>query len=185
MKLLMHTCCAPCSIMCINTLRQEGIEPTLYWYNPNIHPFTEYESRKNTLIDYSKAINAKLYIEEEYGLRRFTEEVFADLENRCGKCYKMRLEKTAEFAALNGYDAITTTLFVSPYQNHDLIAKIGQDICQNYGIDFKRYDFSPYFREGQQVARQSDMYMQKYCGCIFSEEERFLSKINKNESKWI
>ena len=176
MKLLLHTCCAPCSIMCIETLRQEGIDPVLFWYNPNIHPFKEYKMRKNTLVEYAATIKAKLIINNEYGLRRFIEAIFPDFDNRCGYCYRVRFEETAKFAAENGFDAFTSTLFVSPYQNHELLKLTAEAVAEKYGVKFLYRDFRPGFREGQNKARQKGLYMQKYCGCIFSEEERYLKK---------
>lgn len=173
MKLLMHTCCAPCSIMCIDTLRKEGIEPVLFWYNPNIHPMKEYKMRKNTLVDYSKSIGAKLIIENEYGLRRFIEGTYPDFDNRCGFCYELRLDRTAQVAKENGFDAFTSTLFVSPYQNHDLLIKTAESVAEKYGVEFLYRDFRAYFKEGQEKARELELYMQKHCGCIFSEEDRY------------
>ena len=173
MKLLMHTCCAPCSIMCIDTLRQEHKEPVLYWYNPNIHPCREYKMRKNTLAEYAASVGARLITENEYGLRRFIEGVYPDFDNRCGFCYCLRFEQTARFAAENGYDAFTSTLFVSPYQNHELLKLTAEAAAEKYGVEFLYRDFRPYFREGQDKARELGLYMQKHCGCIFSEEERY------------
>ncbi len=178
MKLLMHTCCAPCSIMCIETLRQEGIDPVLYWYNPNIHPMKEYKMRKNTLVEYAKMVNAKLILENEYGLRKFIEGVFPDFDNRCGFCYKIRFEQTVKFAAENGFEAFTSTLFVSPYQNHDLLIKTAKEAAEKYGVQFLYRDFRSSFKEGQDKARELELYMQKHCGCIFSEEDRY-SKAKK------
>ena len=176
MKLLMHTCCAPCSVYCIKSLREEGIEPTLFWYNPNIHPVMEYVARRDTLIKYSEMIDAKLILKEEYGLREFCKNVCNDVENRCvNYCYRVRLEETAKYAKENGFDAITTTLFVSPYQKHDDIKKICKEIASKYGLEFVYRDFRVGFREGQNEARQLGLYMQKYCGCIYSEESRYFN----------
>ena len=95
MKLLMHTCCAPCSVYCIDTLRAEGIEPTLYWYNPNIHPYMEYKARRDCLKEYAKSIDIKAIFEEEYGLDAFCKEAVKDLNNRCiNYCYPVRLKKS-------------------------------------------------------------------------------------------
>ena len=173
MKLLMHTCCAPCSIMCIETLGAENIKPTLYWYNPNIHPVKEYRMRKNTLTDYAKTVEVKVIYEHEYGLRRFIEGVYPNFDDRCGFCYRERLFKTAEFARDNGFDAFTSTLFVSPYQNHEFMKELATEAAEIYGVEFLYRDFRPYFKEGQEKARELGLYMQKYCGCIFSEEDRY------------
>ena len=183
MKLLMHTCCAPCSVMCIADLRARGIEPTLYWYNPNIHPYTEYRERRNTLEKYAKDVGAELIVEDEYGLRKFIDEIYPEYDSRCGKCYKLRLEQTAKYAAENGFDTVTTTLFVSPYQNHELITKVGTEECEKYKVAFSEQDFRPFFRQGQQIARENGLYMQKYCGCIFSEEDRYRKKSKKKEEQ--
>ena len=171
MKLLLHTCCAPCSIYCIETLQKENIIPDLYWYNPNIHPYTEYKARKNALVGYANQIDVKLIIENTYGLRDFIKNVISNLDNRCEYCYRERLEKTAIYAKENGYTAFTTTLLISPYQNHELLKQIGAELAQKYGIEFLYRDFRLGFRKGQSEARELKIYMQKYCGCIFSEEE--------------
>lgn len=170
MKLLMHTCCAPCSVYCIEHLRKEGIEPTLYWYNPNIHPYIEYKTRRDTLKEYSKSINVKAIFQEEYGLDAFCKNVINDLNNRCSNyCYRVRLEQTAKYAKENGYDAITTTLFVSPYQKHEILKEMMQEVADKYDLEFVYRDFRIGFREGQAKARELGLYMQRYCGCIFSE----------------
>ncbi|MDO5559460.1 MAG: epoxyqueuosine reductase QueH [Oscillospiraceae bacterium] len=181
-KLLLHICCAPCSVYCIASLRNEGIEPVGFWYNPNIHPVTEYKKRKNTLVDYAKAIDLKLVIQNEYGLREFIKGVYPDFDNRCGYCYRVRMDAAAKYAAENGFECFTTTLLVSPYQNHELIRKTGEMCALKYGIKFVYYDFSTGFREGQDKARELGMYMQKYCGCIFSEEDRYTKKKKKQKA---
>ena len=102
MKLLLHTCCAPCSLYCIDNLKNENIEPTVYWYNPNIHPYQEYRQRRDCLKEYVKSINVEAVFEEDYGLRAFCKNVINDLQNRCiNYCYKVRLEKTAKYAKDN------------------------------------------------------------------------------------
>lgn len=173
MKLLMHTCCAPCSVYCIDSLRKEGIEPTLYWYNPNIHPYMEYKARRDCLKDYANSINIQAIFEEEYGLDEFCKNVVNDLENRCiNYCYIKRLEKTVKYAKENGYDAFTTTLLVSIYQKHDEIIKICKMLSEKYNIEFVYRDFRVGFREGQAKARELGMYMQKYCRlCFFRGDE--------------
>lgn len=177
MKLLMHTCCAPCSVYCIDALRKEGIEPTLYWYNPNIHPYIEYKTRKETLEKYSKIANVNVIFEEEYGLDEFCQNVCNNLEKRCEMyCYPKRLIQTAKYAKENGYDAITTTLLVSPYQKHDIIKKQAEIIAKKYGVEFIYKDFRVGYKVGQAKARELGLYMQKYCGCIYSEEERYLNE---------
>lgn len=183
MKLLMHTCCAPCSVYCIDSLRKEGIEPTLYWYNPNIHPYMEYKARRDCLKEYANQINVQVIFEEEYGLDEFCKEAVKDLNKRCiDYCYPVRLKRTFEYAKENGYDTVTTTLLYSIYQKHDFIKKYMEELSREYGINFLYRDFREGFWEGHQKAHDLNLYMQKYCGCIFSEEDRYLKK---KESKLI
>lgn len=185
MKLLLHTCCAPCSVYCIEELRTEKIEPTVYWYNPNIHPYKEYEARRECLKEYTKLINIQAIFEEEYGLKEFCKNTISDLGNRCSNyCYRVRLEQTAKYAKENGYDSFSTTLLVSPYQKHEILKQIGEEIAKKYGIDFVYRDFRIGFREGQNKARELGLYMQKYCGCIFSEEDRYSKQIKKDKESF-
>ena len=172
MKLLLHTCCAPCSVYCIKTLRAEGIEPTLYWYNPNIHPYAEYKARRDCLKEYSKLIQIQLEIDDVYGLDEFCRNVTNKLTTRCEEyCYPLRLRHTFDYAKAHGYDAISTTLLYSIYQRHDFIAHYMSELAAEYGIEFVYRDFREGWREGQDEARRVGLYMQKYCGCVFSEEE--------------
>jgi predicted adenine nucleotide alpha hydrolase (AANH) superfamily ATPase len=160
----------------------DGIQPDLFWYNPNIHPFTEYRQRRDTLSAFAAGEKLTLDCIDEYGLRSFIRGVYPNLENgpasdrgRCAFCYRIRIEKTAETAAAKKYDAFSTTLLISPYQDHDLITHIAEEAAAKYGVSFLYRDFRPHFREGQAKAREMSLYMQKYCGCIFSEEERYCS----------
>lgn len=173
---LLHICCAPCSVMCIETLRNEGVEASGLWYNPNIHPFTEYKARRNTLIEYSKKISLPLDVIDDYGLREFIDLIYPDFDNRCRKCYETRLDKTAQLAKEKGFDSFTSTLFVSPYQDHEMMKEVANEAAEKHKVKFLYRDFRPYFREGQAKAREMEFYMQKYCGCIFSEEDRYRKK---------
>ena len=106
-----------------------------------------------------------------------------DMENRCSLCYKIRLIKTANRAIQEGFDAFTTTLLVSPYQKHELIREIGVRIGKDLSINFVYLDFRPGFYEGKNEAKKLDLYSQKYCGCIFSEKERYLKKDKVESAK--
>lgn len=183
-KVLLHCCCAPCSVSCIEPLRNEGLEPIAFWYNPNIHPFKEYEARRDCLIDYSKEIAMKLIVSENYGLREFVKKVADDIDHRCVYCYEHRLEETAKYAAEHGFTHFTTTLLASIYQDHDAITKAGEHFAEKYGVEFLYRDFRSNFREGNQKARDLGLYMQKYCGCVFSEEDRYIKQINRDKEKF-
>ena len=126
MNTLLHICCAPCANQCIEVLRADHIEVTGFWYNPNIHPFTEYRARRNCLRDYAQAIDLPLLERDDYGLRPFVRQVAEDIDHRCEKCYEMRLFETARQAKAGGFDSFTSSLFISPYQNHALMQQTAQ-----------------------------------------------------------
>ena len=174
MKLLMHTCCAPCSVYPIDEQKKKKIEPVLYWYNPNIHPYIEYKQRRDCLKEYAEKINIEAIFEDEYGLDEFCRNVSNNLNSRCvDYCYPVRMRKTFEYAKENGFDTVTTTLLYSIYQKHDYIKKLCEDLSREFEIDFLYRDFRYGFWEGHNRAKEEELYMQKYCGCIFSEEDRY------------
>ncbi|GHU49153.1 hypothetical protein FACS1894200_07480 [Spirochaetia bacterium] len=182
-ELLLHACCGPCALHCLSSLYREDIRPDLYWYNPNIHPFTEYRARRDTLTQLAQEEQLALHTLDEYGLRLFINALSADAQGptfdqarRCPACYAMRLIKTAAYAAEQGYRSFSTTLLASPYQKHERIVSIGRESAARYGLEFFYRDWRPHFHDGQRSARERGYYMQKYCGCIFSEEERYTKK---------
>ncbi len=185
-KLLLHTCCAPCSVYCIKKLREENIEPTLFWYNPNIHPYAEYKARRDCLKSYAKEKNVELILEDQYGLDEFLCSVLKDanddnlteiLLNRCQNyCYPKRLRKVFEYAKEHDFDTVSTTLLYSIYQKHDIIKDLMEQLSKEFGVAFLYRDFREGWKEGQGEARAAGLYMQKYCGCVFSEEESMVGR---------
>lgn len=165
--------------MCVDHCRKEAIDVVGFWYNPNIHPATEYLIRFQTLKDYAASIALPLIVENDYGLRRFLKTVAEDPDDRCRHCYRDRLEVTAKKAKAEGFDAFSSTLFISPYQSHDLLKEIAFQVSVDVGIPFHYVDFRPFFREGQQRAKDCGLYLQKYCGCVYSEAERYQKKLNQ------
>ena len=156
----------------------------MYWFNPNIHPYMEYKARRDCLKEYTKSINVNAIFEENYGLRDFCKNVADSIETRCKEyCYPVRLEQTAKYAKENGYTHFSTTLLVSPYQNHEALIEVAKQMEKKYGVEFLYRDFRVGFREGQAKARELGLYMQKYCGCIFSEEDRYQKKIEKDKTR--
>ena len=181
MNLLFHCCCAPCAAAPVENLCAEGITPTLFWYNPNIHPSAEYQSRCDALRAFAELKNLPLEMADEYGLYPFMREIGGETEGekRCDICYRMRLERTAARAAEMGFAAFGATLLISPYQRHDSIRRIGGEVAMRHGVEFLYRDFRPLFRESQSQARALGLYMQKYCGCVFSEADRYAQKAGK------
>ena len=184
MKVLLHCCCAPCSLSCIDPLLAEGAELSLYWYNPNIHPYKEYEARRDCLLSFAKEINMPIFVEENYGLRQFVQKVADNIDGRCVYCYEHRLEQTAKFAKENGFRYFTTTLLASLYQDHDAIKAAGERYAQKYGVEFLYRDFRSGFRQGNAAAHEKGFYMQKYCGCVFSEEDRYKKQIERDKKRF-
>ena len=138
---LMHICCAPCANQPIALLRSEGISVAGFWFNPNIHPYTEYQARKHTLEEYAKEIQLKLVIGGTYDLRSFITHVVDNIDGRCAYCYWVRMDETARYAAEHGYDSFTTSLLISPYQNHEAIRATAQAMGEKYGVEFPMIRF--------------------------------------------
>ncbi|HNX00195.1 MAG TPA: epoxyqueuosine reductase QueH [Candidatus Cloacimonadota bacterium] len=177
MKLLIHTCCAPCLGAPLKHLREEtDFELTGFWFNPNIHPFQEYKRRLDTLRDYTEKQNLPMIYDDYYGLVEFTRGVSGKEDDRCGYCYETRLVKAAATAQANGFDAFTSTLLYSRYQKHDLIHEIGERIAREFDIQFYYADWRKYWQEGIEISKAAEMYRQQYCGCIYSEADRYMPK---------
>lgn len=179
MKLLLHVCCAPCSTYTVSHLRSQNIDVSGYFYNPNIHPYREFRKRLATLRDFSTEQKFELEAESEYGLTEYLQKVVFHEKERCMICYEMRLEKTAKQAVKSGADAFSSTLLYSRYQKHEAIVKIGKKMAEEYGIAFYYDDFREGWQEGIDRAIAMDLYRQPYCGCIYSEQERYDKKLQK------
>ena len=173
MKLLMHICCGPCTIYPLKELRTHGHDVTGLFYNPNIHPYMEYSRRKQTLQDYAEKIFLNVIWPEGYLLEEFLRQVASRPEDRCFYCLTDRMKYAAEQAKKENFDAFTSTLLYSRYQKHDLIKEIGETLSRQLGIQFFYQDFRSGWNEGVKISRELGMYRQPYCGCIYSEKERF------------
>jgi len=186
MKLLLHMCCGPCSCYPVKKLREEGIEPTGYFFNPNIHPYQEWKHRLDTAKEFAEKVGMEIRTDEEYGLRSFLKKALpaeSVPNGRCTMCYTWRLEQTAKYAKENGYDAFTSTLFYSIYQQHELMKQTCEHFAKVYGVDFYYEDFRPGWQEGIDISLELGLYRQPYCGCIFSEQERYDKKLQKEIRK--
>ncbi len=170
MKLLLHMCCAPCSVYPISVIKDENIDFEGIFYNPNIHPQEEFDLRKENVGILSGALDFPVTYFDDF-MQQDWEKFKGNDEERCFFCYSIRLHKVASYAAENEFDSFTTTLLVSPYQKHDIIKELGEKAAQKYGIGFYYKDFRTGFRQGQQQAKELGLYRQKFCGCIVSYEE--------------
>ncbi len=173
MKVLMHTCCAPCSIYPLRHLRDEGLMVMGYFYRHNIHPYTECLRRQETLEVFAEQKKLKLIIQEGYDLEGFVRNVVYRENERCHHCYFDRLRSAALVARKGKFDAFTSTLLYSKFQNHEMIRDIGTAVGQETGVPFYYQDFRTGWKEGVRVSKREGMYRQTYCGCIYSEKERF------------
>ena len=164
-------------------LKECGFSVTGYFYNPNIHPSAEYKARRDALITYAGATGLEYIISERYDIENFFRATAGDEEfpRRCSHCYSLRLKEAAHFAKENEFKYFTTTLLISPYQQHDEIKKIGERIGQDIGVNFYYEDFRPGFRASHQMTEALNLYHQKYCGCVFSERERYAKPAKKSQ----
>ncbi|MDK9719518.1 MAG: epoxyqueuosine reductase QueH, partial [Trichlorobacter sp.] len=173
MRVLLHACCGPCALYPLATLRSEGIEVTGFFYNHNIHPYQEFARRRDTAQQMAALEGMPLIVRDEYRLEEFLANVAAAPDERCGYCYASRLDAVAAAALDGGFDAFTSSLFYSRYQNHDLMRQKAEDASQKHGILFLYRDFRPGWQEGIRRSKQLELYRQQYCGCIYSEKERY------------
>lgn len=172
-RVLLHICCAPCATYTAQHLAELGATVTGYWYNPNIHPYSEHELRREALLRYADEIALPVLWEPGYEMPAFLQAVCGreDQRTRCGICYRVRLGRAAQQAAELGFDAFTTTLLISPYQDLDGIGRVGCEMGAAYGVSFHFQDLRQGFAEHYRLARQHDLYQQRYCGCVYSEWE--------------
>lgn len=180
MKLLLHICCGPCATFPANALREAGHTLHGFFYNPNIHPLAEHRLRLDSVRKLVNQTGIPATLHGEYDIEKYFRRVVFRESDRCAACYHLRLEEAARVAAFQEFDAFTTTLLVSPYQKHDLIRDIGRSVGMEHGIEFYYEDFRPGWRQTRQMSREMDLYRQKYCGCIYSEKERFAARDAKN-----
>ena len=181
--LLLHACCAPCSSAVLEVL-SEHFDITIFFYNPNISPKSEFDYRLDELYRLLGEMNlsqikivAPDYDENEFFEIAKGNESLPEGGARCKDCYRLRLEKTAEYAKRDGFDYFTTTLSVSPYKNAQALNEIGSELSEKYGVKYLLSDFKKNdgYKRSCQLSREFNLYRQNYCGCIFSKmqaEER-------------
>ncbi len=173
--ILLHICCAPCATYPVEHLRDAGMAVRGFWSNPNVHPWQEHEARRLSLVRYSDAVRLPMEWEPGYQMAEFLRQV-AGREargERCRVCYRMRLQAAAACASQLGVPAFTTTLLVSPYQDQSLIREAGEEAAAEYGVHFHFENFRRGWSIRSQRVREYDLYRQQYCGCIYSEFERY------------
>ncbi len=176
MKIFFHICCAPCALFPYYRLHEEGMTPTGFFYNPNIHPYTEYKKRLDTVREFSLREGLEVLYRDGYDLDEFLTRVAGTGARRCEHCYRMRLDAAGAAATDKGFRVFTSSLLYSKHQKHDLIAAVGREMGVEHGVEFFYEDFRRGWREGIVESKAMGLYRQQYCGCIYSERERYAGK---------
>ncbi|MEO2069080.1 MAG: epoxyqueuosine reductase QueH [Desulfurobacteriaceae bacterium] len=185
MRVLLHICCAPCACYPLKVLKGKGYEVVGLWYNPNIHPTTEFAKRMLAVKELEKIEKIKVIYFENYNLEEWLRNVSFREERpvRCQVCYSMRLEMAASVAKKGKFDFFTSTLFYSKYQKRELMLPLAENAAKKFGVRFLDIDFRKGWKEGIEISKEYKLYRQQYCGCIYSEKERY-TKNNKVEPEW-
>ncbi|MCX7913880.1 MAG: epoxyqueuosine reductase QueH [Thermodesulfovibrionales bacterium] len=178
-ELLMHTCCSNCTIYPYLFFKDRGIDVKCFWYNPNIHPYVEYKQRLDSMKSLESLWSLNIEYIDHYGLIEFIRNTTYNGVDRCEYCYRIRLQETAKKASELSIEAFTTSLLVSPFQKFDMIIDIGKEIENKYSVVFYFEDLRKGFDKGQKISKELGLYQQRYCGCIYSEMERFKKKSHK------
>ena len=183
MRILLHVCCGPCTIYPLQILRDQGHAVEGLFYNPNIHPFQEFKRRINALREFSEIEQFPIDIDPNYGLREYLRRVVFHEQSRCSVCYEMRLEHSAAKAGKEGFDAFSSTLLYSRYQNHEQIREKGSLLAKKYETVFYYEDFRSGWQFGIDRSKDMGLYRQPYCGCIYSEQERYDKLFKKRNNR--
>ncbi len=173
MKILLHICCAPCAIYPVESLRAKGFDVMGFFYRNNIHPYTECLRREEALKNYADNGKFDVIYQEGYDLEGFIQNVVYRENQRCIYCYHDRLESTAKIAKRGKFDYFSTTLLYSKFQNHGIVKSIGESIAKSTGVPFYYHDFRVGWKAGIEASKRLKLYRQPYCGCIYSEKERY------------
>lgn len=176
MKLLLHICCGPCATYPIPWLKEQGYQVHGYFYNPNIHPYTEYQKRLEALKEYARQEDVKIIYDQDYDPREYFQNIAYREAQRCFLCYQLRLSRAAQVARKGKFQGFTTTLLVSPFQKHQLIREVGEAVGERYGVPFVYFDFREGFKQTVTRSKAMGLYRQQYCGCLYSELERYAPK---------
>lgn len=189
-RMLLHACCGPCSLEPTRIFADEGVDFAIHYANSNIFPPEEYVHRLATLVEHVSEPRGIELIEGDYDPGAWEREVAVhgtDREARCRACYRLRFEETAREAAACGFDTISTTLTISPYQLTDVICEELEAAAERHGLTADARDFREHYREATRISREKGMYRQNYCGCRFSiaeaEQQRRAAKQKRDEEK--
>ena len=175
MKLLLHTCCAVCLAGTALETAGRKLALTAFYHNPNVHPLLEWRKRLKATQVMCERLKLPLVADGEYGLDEFLKALQGRHESpaRCETCYRLRLGRTADRAKALGFDAFSTPLLASPEQDLALIRRVAQDESERAGVAFEDLDLAGAHDRGKEFAKKHNIYRQQYCGCVFSEYDRY------------
>lgn len=183
MSVLLHICCGPCTVYPLEVFKAEGIKVRGFFYNPNIHPYQEFKRRLEAVEQLAAKQNLRVDYHRDYGLREYLRQVVFNENNRCSLCYDMRLIEAVAQAKKARADAFSTTLLYSRYQKHDLIRQKAELLAEEHKIPFYYHDFREGWQRGIDISKEMGLYRQPYCGCIYSEQERYDKRFRKKKKK--
>jgi predicted adenine nucleotide alpha hydrolase (AANH) superfamily ATPase len=177
-RILAHLCCGPCSIVPVLRLKAEGHEVAGFFLNPNIHPLKEYLRRREAVLAAAARLDIPvLFPDPEYDPVSFFHAVHGRESDRCPACYELRLKPAARLARERGFEAFTSSLLYSKYQNHAVIRAAGERAASEAGVEFAYRDFRDGWQEGIDRSKEWALYRQPYCGCLYSEGERYAKEL--------
>jgi len=172
-SVLVHCCCAHCAAYTVNHWRNQGYDVSALWYNPNIHPYLEHQHRLEGMQFLAKETGLPLMVTGGYDMMEYFRRVAGHEVERCQHCFQLRLSKTVETAHQMGFSAFTTTLLISPHQKHDLLRETGSRLAEETGVEFLYADLRKHYSDSRHMTKPLDLYRQQYCGCVYSEWERY------------
>ena len=176
MTLLLHICCGPCASATIPWWRARGREVVGFFFNPNIHPLLEYRRRLTGARDTCEMSHIELVEDTAYDPQAYSAAVAGEEHSRCSRCIGLRLDRAAREAAALGCDGFSTSLSISPWQDHAAIQVQGARAGERHDVEFVYADLRPEYGESRRLSREWGIYRQKYCGCLVSEWERYREK---------
>lgn len=172
-SLLLHCCCAHCTAYTVEYWRNQGYDVTAFWYNPNIHPYTEHQSRLEAMKKLAETVDMPLVVDDGYDVIQYFRQVAGKEDERCRHCFNLRLGKTAEAAKNMGFDAFSSSLLISPHQKHDVLRLTGAELGNETNVSFLYADLRKRYSDSRHITKNMELYRQQYCGCIYSEWERY------------
>jgi len=180
-KVLLHICCGGCGIYPIGSLREEGFEVFGFFYNPNIQPYQEYLQRRDAVREMGERLGVRILFKDDYNLTEWLRMVAFREARRCELCYYERLKETARYARRGRFDYFSSSLFYSKQQKHELAINLAESVAREQRVNFLYRDFRSGWKKGVERSLEMGIYRQQYCGCVYSEYERFKGAGRKNK----